>query len=101
LPIGAIAYFAALDTGNGLIKMSCEQLAIRLVILPNHIKFKPIRATAVIAYWLEGLTFEIRALFFLQEYGQSQQLSNVKGNTNTLLSFLILARPCKFGFAPR
>jgi hypothetical protein len=68
LPIAAIPYFAALDTSNRLIKMGCGQSAIRLVILPNHIKFRPIRAIAVIADWLEGATFEIRALYLLQEY---------------------------------
>jgi hypothetical protein len=38
LPIAAIAYFAALDTSNGHIKMDYGQSAIQLVILPNHIK---------------------------------------------------------------
>jgi hypothetical protein len=52
LPITAIAYFAVLDTGNRLIKMDYGQSAIRLVILPNHIKFQPIRALFLIADWL-------------------------------------------------
>jgi hypothetical protein len=49
LPIAAIAYFAALDTGNGLIKVVYGQSAIQLVILPNRIKYRPIRAIAFIA----------------------------------------------------
>jgi hypothetical protein len=39
LPIAAIAYFAALDTGNGHIKMGYGQSAIGLFILLNHITF--------------------------------------------------------------
>jgi hypothetical protein len=61
LPIGPIAYFAVLDTGNGLIKMGYGQSAIPSVILPNNIKFQPIRAMALIGNWLARGKFEICA----------------------------------------
>jgi hypothetical protein len=61
LPIAAIAYFAALDTGNGLIKMDYGQSWIRLVILPNHIRFQPIRAIAVNVNWPAQTKLKIAA----------------------------------------